>query len=122
MNEKKARGDRGERAVAAYLAERGYRLLARNFRCRWGEIDLIAADPDGTLCFVEVKTRSAGAIALPRESVTPAKQRKLRLTAECYLVRRRLDCPCRFDVAEVFPGQSGDWAAPEINYIMSAFA
>lgn len=119
MDERKARGDRGEQAAASWLLERGYRLLARNYRCRWGEIDIIAAAPDRTLCFVEVKTRSAGAIALPRESVTPAKQRRVRLAAGLYLAQKRLDCPCRFDVAEVWPGEGG--GAPRINYIISAF-
>ena len=117
MNERRALGDRGEQAVTEYLLARGYRLLARNYRCRGGEIDLIAAAPEGTLCFVEVKTRSPGAIALPRESVTAAKQRRIRTAAGLYLAYRQLDCPCRFDVAEVYPGPEG----ARIEYIISAF-
>ena len=101
MDERKERGDRGEAAVADALERRGCAILERQYRCRWGEIDLIVRDPEGVLCFVEVKTRSPGAIAAARESVTPAKQRRLRAAAGYYLAEKELDCPCRFDVAEV---------------------
>lgn len=119
MSERKRRGDRGEDAVAAALERRGYRILERQYRCRWGEIDLIARSPEGVLCFVEVKTRSASAIAPPREAVTPAKQRRLRCAASWYLSQTELDCPCRFDVAEVYPADAG--GRRQINYITSAF-
>ena len=119
MDERKRRGDRGEDAVAAELEKRGYRLLARQYRCRWGEIDLIARSDDGVLCFVEVKTRSVRAIAAPREAVTPAKQRKLRSAAGCYLAETDWDGPCRFDVAEVYPADAG--GRRQIKYIISAF-
>ena len=119
MDERKRRGDRGEAAVAAALERRGYAIAARQYRCRWGEIDLIARSPEGVLCFVEVKTRSPRAIAAPREAVTPAKQRRLRDAASWYLVQTGLDCPCRFDVAEVFPADAG--GRRQINYITSAF-
>ena len=101
MDERGALGERGEAAVAAALERRGFRVLERWYRCRWGEVDLIARSPEGVLCFVEVKTRSPGAIAAARESVTPAKQRRLRAAAGYYLAEKELDCPCRFDVAEV---------------------
>ena len=117
MDERKKRGDRGEDAVAAALARKGFRLLERQYRCRWGEIDLIVRSPEGTVCFVEVKTRSSQAIASPREAVTAAKQRKLRNAALCYLAQTGLDCPCRFDVAEVWAREDG-W---HVKYIMSAF-
>ena len=117
MDERKRRGDRGEAAVSAALEARGYRILARQYRCRWGELDLVAWDPAGVLCFVEVKTRSPGAIAAARESVTPAKQRRLRTAAGYYLAEKELDCPCRFDVAEVWAREDG-W---HVKYIMSAF-
>lgn len=121
MDERKERGNRGEDAVAAALTRRGFQVLERQYRCRWGEIDLIVRSPDGILCFVEVKARSAGAIATPRESVTPGKQRKLRKTAGWYLARTGLDCPCRFDVAEVYPDRLGGWERPRIHYITCAF-
>ena len=58
MDERKRQGDRGEEAVAAYLTAHRCRVVGRQFRCRWGEIDLIARTPEGILCFVEVKTRT----------------------------------------------------------------
>jgi len=121
MDERRQRGNRGEAAVAAYLRRRGYRLLASQFRCRFGEIDLIARTPEGILCFVEVKTRSSSDFALALEAVTPAKQRRLRAAAQAYLAQNELDCPCRFDVAEVYPGANSLWDRPEINYIINAF-
>lgn len=114
-DERRQLGDRGEAAVARAMARRGYAVLERQYRCRWGEIDIVARDPAGTLCFVEVKTRTSSGFAQAREAVTPAKQRKLRAAASLYLAERRLDCRCRFDVAEVY------WTSRRINYIINAF-
>jgi putative endonuclease len=119
MDDRKKRGDRGENAVAEALERSGHRILERQYRCRWGEIDLIALSPEGVLCFVEVKTRSPRAIAAPREAVTPAKQRRLRDAASWYLAQTERDGPCRFDVAEVYPADAG--GRRQINYITSAF-
>ena len=71
------------------------------------------------LCFVEVKTRTNLDMALPREYVTPQKQNKLRKTARMYLAEKRLDCPARFDVAEVYAEHSFDEA--RIEYLENAF-
>ncbi len=120
MDERKRQGDRGEEAVAAYLTAHRCRVVGRQFRCRWGEIDLIARTPEGILCFVEVKTRTKDGPARPCEAVTPAKQKRLRAAAEVYLAREELDCPCRFDVAEVYPGPAG-WRDPLIHYMPGAF-
>lgn len=119
MDERKKRGDRGEDAVAAALARKGFRLLERQYRCRWGEIDLIVRSPEGTVCFVEVKTRSPRAIAAPREAVTAAKRRRLRDAASWYLSQTGWDGPCRFDVAEVYPADAG--GRRQIKYITNAF-
>lgn len=119
MDERKRRGDRGEAAVADWLEKRDCTVIEHQYRCRWGEIDLIARTGDGILCFVEVKTRSSRAIAAPREAVTASKQKKLRDAASWYLAQRGLDCPCRFDVAEVYPADAG--GRRQINYIISAF-
>ena len=121
MDERKLRGDRGEAAVAGYLRRRRYQIVASQFRCRFGEIDLIARSPDGVLCFVEVKTRTAKEFSRALEAVTPSKQQKIRTTAQIYLARTGEDCPCRFDVAEVYPGGGAFWNRPEINYIINAF-
>lgn len=119
MDERKHLGNRGEEAVAVWLRRQGYDLLASQYRCRFGEIDLIARSREGVLCFVEVKTRTSSRFAAPREAVTAAKQRRLRITAEYYLAYTgRGESPCRFDVAEVFPTPDGEMT---INYITNAF-
>ena len=121
MDERKRRGDRGEALVADALSRRGFQILERQYRSRWGEIDVIARSPIGTLCFVEVKTRRSDSFASAAAAVTPAKQERLRLTAQCYLAERELDCRCRFDVAEVYPSPGYGWARPRIHYIANAF-
>ena len=73
MNTTKALGDRGEAAAAQYLRKRGCQLLASQWRCRYGELDLVARDRDGTICFVEVKLRSGSFAGLPREGGGPAE-------------------------------------------------
>ena len=87
MSTTKALGDRGEAVTAQYLRERGYALLASQWRCRYGELDLVARDRDGTICFVEVKLRQAGSTALPREAVDARKQARLRSAARSILSR-----------------------------------
>lgn len=114
----RAEGMQGEALVARYLRERGYQLAAHGYRSRYGEIDLIAWDGD-VLCFVEVKTRTNLDMALPREYVTPQKQNKLRKTARMYLAEKRLDCPARFDVAEVYAEHGFD--EDRIEYLENAF-
>ncbi len=74
----------GERVAAAHLAAKGYRIRARNFRCREGEIDIVAEDGD-CLVFVEVRTRRGDAFGTPAESVTAAKERRLLTVAKAYL-------------------------------------
>ena len=108
----------GEAQVANYLRKNRYRLVAHSSHCRFGKIDLIAMDGK-TLCFVEVKTRSNLSMGLPREYVNAAKQERIRKTALFYLSEKELDCPMRFDVAEVY--QSGSGALERIKYIKNAF-
>lgn len=121
MDERKRKGDRGEAAVASYLKRRGYAILEKQFRCRRGEIDLIARSADGVLCFVEVKTRKNAEFAEAREFVTPAKQRRLRAAAQFYLIKYGdADALCRFDVAEVYLSE-GIFRRSRISYIPQAF-
>ena len=115
----RAEGTWGEALVADYLRGRSCRLEAPRWRCRFGEIDLIAWDGD-TLCFVEVKTRTNTQMGLPREYVTAGKQTRLRKTALFYLSSHDLDCPARFDVAEVYAAAPGDPNA-RIEYLEDAF-
>jgi putative endonuclease len=77
-------GARGERLAAEWYATRGYQVVARNWRCRDGELDLVVARP-GELVFCEVKTRSSDRFGVPAEAVTPAKQRRLRRLAAQFL-------------------------------------
>ena len=119
MDERRRRGNRGEDAVAAALVRRGYRLLERQYRCRWGELDLIVQSPAGILCFVEVKRRGPGSIGLPREFVDGRKRERLRRAASLYMGFHELDCPARFDVAEIYEEKGGGlW----VEYLEDAFA
>ena len=81
---KKETGRLGEALAASMLEDRGYEILTRNYRCRFGEIDIIAVKKK-VLCFVEVKTRTGQAYGEPAESVTRSKQQKLRQTAMHFL-------------------------------------
>ncbi len=92
-------GSRYEDLAAAYLSEAGYRILTRNYRNRFGEIDIIAADPKGTLVFAEVKYRRQDETAA-LEAVTPAKRRQISRIALFYLnhTKTGTEYPCRFDV------------------------
>ena len=119
MTDRKKRGDSGEAAIARYLEERSYQVLERQYRCRWGEIDLIVRTRDGILCFVEAKRRGPGSIGLPREFVDGRKQQRLRRAANLYMGFHGLDCPARFDVAEVYEGKDG---AFRVEYLEDAFA
>lgn len=110
----------GERAAAKYLREQGYLLLAHGYRCRFGEIDLIAKKGD-TLAFVEVKLRSPKSYGLPREAVDAVKQEKLRKTALSYLAENNLDVPARFDVAEVYVAVKDTPQIERMEYIENAF-
>ena len=109
----------GEQIAAAYLAKKRYKLVAANYRCRFGELDLIVRNRTH-LVFVEVKLRSSTEYGLPREFVDRRKQEKLRITAEAYLAQEDLDCDARFDVAEVYADPSGRGKA-RIEYIENAF-
>ena len=101
MNNRRT-GSEYEARAAEYLTAKGYRILEKNFRCRQGEIDLIARD-GSYLVFVEVQYRSSLAKGAPAEAVGPLKQRRIRQTAVFYLYSRGLglDSPCRFDVVSI---------------------
>ncbi len=94
----------GEEAAAKWYIDQGYRILARNWRCRDGELDLIALQGT-TVVFCEVKTRSSNAFGSPFEAVTLAKQRRIRRLAMAWLneSNTRAD-DLRFDVAGVMDG------------------
>ena len=80
-------GQWGEDIACRYLENKGYRILDRNFRRKWGEIDIVCGVPRGTIIFVEVKTLRPGSIR-PEENVTPSKQRKLIRSCQLYLSQK----------------------------------
>ena len=90
------RGAAAEALAASYLATRGLTIVQRNYRCRGGEIDLIARDGE-VLVFVEVRLRRNRAFGTAAESITAPKRRRLRLAARHYLARLGREPPCRFD-------------------------
>ena len=87
---------RAEELCADLLRRAGLRILARNWRCRLGEIDLVAEE-SGTLVFAEVRLRSSGSYGGAAESITAAKRARLLAAARLYLAGRA-PAPCRFDV------------------------
>jgi len=98
-------GRRGEDAAAAHLKARGYTLLARNWRGRGGELDIIC-ERRGTVVFAEVKTRTAGQMATPHDALTPAKRRTLARAAGEWLTQHDAwGRPCRFDLLAVIQDQ-----------------
>ena len=83
-------GQKGEDAAASFLKDRGYKIIERNARSRFGEIDIVAYDGE-TVCFIEVKTRASDKKGLPAESVTYFKQKKMVRLALDYLKRNHLE-------------------------------
>jgi putative endonuclease len=114
---KHAVGKAGEEAAVQYLCQQGYRILERNYRCRFGEIDLIARDGK-TLAFIEVKTRRSQRFGPPAAAVTPEKQRHLIKASQVYLTQKRQAYElCRFDVVTI----EVDAEVPRIELIKDAF-
>lgn len=110
------KGSRAEDLAARWLAERhGYVVRDRNYRCPEGEIDLVAVDPGGVLCFVEVRSRARATHGGPMSSVTPQKQTRLSRAARRYLAAMdpAVDPPVtRFDVVAVV-------LEPEVSFTLA---
>ena len=112
-------GNRGEIVAARFLERLEYRIIERQLRSKFGELDLVAIHDD-VVVFVEVKTRSTLAAGHPTEAITPAKQRKITRSALAYLKQRRwLERRIRFDVIAVV--WSGNEALPETQHYVGAF-
>lgn len=108
-NQRSATGRRGENIAASWLTGQGYRVVARNWHCLYGELDLVA-EHDGVTIAVEVKTRRGDAMGAPEEAITPAKRRKLITTLQTYLMERGEEqTPYRIDVIAIHLDQSGRW-------------
>lgn len=110
-------GDFGEAAAAVYMAEKGYMITERNFRTKFGEIDLIAEN-ENWLVFVEVKTRSSNSYGLPSEAVDLKKQTHLYKTAVKYVSDNPTEKEIRFDVIEIYANMiNGTLCLESINHI-----
>ncbi|MGH8067062.1 MAG: YraN family protein [Candidatus Entotheonellia bacterium] len=110
-------GKAGEEAAVQYLCQQGYQILERNYRCRFGEIDLIARD-GRTLAFIEVKTRRSQKFGPAAAAVTLEKQRHLIKASQVYLIQQRKAYElCRFDVVTI----ELDAQKPRIELIKDAF-
>ena len=119
MIKTKDRGNKGEEAAVKLLASKGYEILKRNYLCRIGEIDIIA-EKSGRIAFVEVKARSEGSLASPKEFVTNEKQRKIVNTACVYIKENNIKKPVSFDVIEVFYDKDFEKVL-KINHLENAF-
>ncbi len=99
MYNKRSVGTEYEQLATKYLTGQGYVVITQNFRCRTGEIDIIANDQE-YLVFIEVKYRTNTSKGLPQEAVDTRKIRKITRTAQYYMLTHQipLDTPCRFDV------------------------
>lgn len=114
---KQALGREGEKIAEQYLKKKGYKLVARNYRCPAGEIDLIALDRR-VVVFVEVKTRTGHGFGTPLEAVEFRKQRKMSQTAQYFLSAKKLhQREARFDVV----GISWSQREPVVEHIENAF-
>ncbi len=110
-------GQSAEKQAARYLQRQGLRIVQQNYRCKGGEIDIIA-DDRGSLIFVEVRHRKSNRFGTPGETVTYKKQQRIILAARHFLQSLKNQPQCRFDVIESWPGQATD---VKFNWIKDAF-
>ncbi|MTI84513.1 MAG: YraN family protein [Firmicutes bacterium] len=114
-----ALGRLGEKVSLDYLKEQGFQIHKTNYKCKIGELDIIAADKEA-LVFVEVRSRSTKRFGLPEESIGPVKQRKIRMVASLYLQSLHKPLPkVRFDVLALHFKANGELM--KINHIKNAF-
>ena len=125
LNKRKLLADRtllgrwGEKHCQRFLKRKGLKKLTRNFSCKTGEIDLIMVDTDGTIVFVEVRTRADETFGPAESSITFAKKTRLIRTARYFLATHDIDNrPFRFDVITIVLGQKG---RPQTRYYKNAF-
>ena len=115
--EKKEIGQKGENLAVEYLQKLGYKVLERNYRCKLGEVDIIALNND-TLVFIEVRTRSSLDFGLPQESINRRKRHQISKVALEFMLRKKMkNIPARFDVVAISlePGKE------KVDHIKDAF-
>jgi putative endonuclease len=109
----------GEKRCEKFLKRKGLKTLTRNFSCKTGEIDLVMVDKDGTLVFVEVKTRASEDFSPSESAITSAKQTRMLRTARYFLATNNIENrPFRFDVVTIVLGEKGP---EQIRHYESAF-
>ena len=113
-------GSWGEHIAAVYLQKKRYKMVGANYRCRFGEIDLVVSNRK-YLVFVEVKLRKSSAFAEAKEFVDVHKQERLRLTAQMYLSQFPTKLQPRFDVIEIYAPDGIETVKPEIYHLEDAF-
>lgn len=112
-------GDIGEEYASKFLKKKKYKILERNYRKRYGEIDIIAENKN-YIVFVEVKTRHKDSMTSAADAVNRQKQIRIIKTASLYLAENETEKFCRFDVCEVYVN-SDNLKLVDINYIEAAF-
>lgn len=112
-------GEIGEEYASKFLKKKKYKILERNYRKRYGEIDIIAENKN-YIVFVEVKTRHKDSMISAADAVNRQKQIRIIKTASMYLAENETDKFCRFDVCEVYIN-SDNLKLVDINYIEAAF-
>jgi putative endonuclease len=119
LKDRKLLGRWGEKRCERFLRRKGFAIIARNFACKLGEIDLIATDNAGSIIFVEVRTRADESFAEAHRTVTPKKRARIVRTAQYFLKTYKVkDRPLRFDVVAVVLGRKG---RPQIRHYENAF-
>lgn len=112
LTQRQLLGNRGENRACSYLKKQGYKILERNYKTPFGEVDIIA-ERDEVVAFIEVKTRSSDRFGQPSEAVNKDRQRRYIESANYYFVNRAPDVTVRFDIIEIYKD--------EINHIINAF-
>jgi putative endonuclease len=120
LTDNKSVGTLGEDMAANFIIARGYRILERNFRCKGGEVDIIARDPENkSLVFIEVKTRRGLSYGVPQLAVTAFKQRQISKASLTWLSLKHLhDSTARFDVIAILLHTDG---SNQVEHIKNAF-
>ena len=119
MADKRLLGQWGEKQCEKFLKGKGFKTLMRNYRCKTGEIDRIMIDTDGTLVFVEVKTRANEDFGPTESAIMSTKKTRMLRAARYFLATHQIeDRPLRFDVVTIVLGEKG---RPQIRHYEKAF-
>jgi putative endonuclease len=120
LADRKLLGQWGEKHCEKFLKRKGFKTLARNFRCKTGELDLVVVDTDGSLVFVEVKTRANEDFSPSESAITSAKKTRILRAARYFLTTHQIeDRPFRFDVVTIVLAEKGP---ARIRHYENAFA